>query len=67
MPTPHRTADRGLAAVISAPASTDPATWHRYIRSAPSFAQAQSRIEEAASSGVEFIALLSVEHEGASR
>lgn len=35
------------------------AEWHAYITSAPSFAVAQDRMEEAVRAGVDFAALLS--------
>jgi hypothetical protein len=57
MRSPHASADHGLAAFTSAPASTDPAAWHGYIRSAPSFADAQTRIEEAVAASVDFAAM----------
>lgn len=57
MTTRNASADRGHAAVTSAPASADPAAWHGYIRSAPNFACAQSRIEEAVAASVDFAAM----------
>ena len=39
-------------------APLDPAAeWHAYIRSAPNFAEAQTRIEQAVAAGVDFAEL----------
>jgi len=39
------------------PTTTNPADWHAYIRSAPNFAVAQTRMEDALRAGVDFFAL----------
>lgn len=40
-----------------------PAEWDAYIGSAPSFADAQDRMEEAVASGVDFAAMLAAQRE----
>ena len=37
--------------------TTAPADWHAYIRSAPTFADSQDRMQEAVAAGVDFAAL----------
>jgi hypothetical protein len=44
---------------------TDVAGWQIYIRTAPSFAEAQDRIEQAVMAGVDFAALNDAQNAGA--
>lgn len=43
------------------PEGTNPQDWHLYISSAPNFARAQERMEEAVEAGVDFAALRAVQ------
>lgn len=38
-----------------------PADWHAYIRSAPTYADSQDRMQEAVAAGVDFAALIAAQ------
>ena len=58
----HAARRGGVQVVLRAPTAAEQAhKWHEYIRSAGTWAEAQTRIEEARAAGADFKALLAVQ------